>query len=228
MIISHKYKFIFIKTVKTAGTSIEVFLSPHCGASDIVTPIYPNIEPHHARNYRGIWNPIPELVLSKGEGRHRCLKELVKGMRFYNHISARLVQARISKDIWNSYFKFCVERNPFDKTLSHYHMINSRSGGNLSFDTYIRNGKFCINYPKYTDHQGNLMVDRVVKYESLADDLQTIFDTLGIPFDGSLGTKAKVEYRSDRTPYREVINEDQRLLLEEAFSREIEMHGYTF
>jgi len=39
MIISHKHKFIFIKTRKTAGTSIEIFLSQFCGKNDTLTPI---------------------------------------------------------------------------------------------------------------------------------------------------------------------------------------------
>ncbi len=39
MIISHKYKFIFLKTKKTAGTSIEISLSRYCGDKDIITPI---------------------------------------------------------------------------------------------------------------------------------------------------------------------------------------------
>ena len=37
MIISHEHKFIFLKTRKTAGTSIELALSDLCGARDIIT-----------------------------------------------------------------------------------------------------------------------------------------------------------------------------------------------
>ena len=39
MIISHKHQFIFIKTKKTAGTSIEIALSQFCGEKDIITTI---------------------------------------------------------------------------------------------------------------------------------------------------------------------------------------------
>src|SRR5262245_11425347 len=38
MIVSHKHKFIFIKTKKTAGTAIEAALSELCGPEDVITP----------------------------------------------------------------------------------------------------------------------------------------------------------------------------------------------
>ena len=44
MILSHRYRFIFLKTGKTAGTSIEIALSEYCGAKDIITPIKPEDE----------------------------------------------------------------------------------------------------------------------------------------------------------------------------------------
>src|ERR1700682_3953358 len=104
MIISHRHKFIFIKTAKTASTSIEIFLSPQCGPDDVVTPIIPPVAGHKARHHEGV----------------------------YNHITACLVQPRVPPHVWSSYFKFCVERNPWDKVLSHYYMQAYRAGQALS------------------------------------------------------------------------------------------------
>ena len=41
MILSEKHKFVFIKGMKVAGTSVEMALSTLCGPHDIVTPISP-------------------------------------------------------------------------------------------------------------------------------------------------------------------------------------------
>lgn len=102
MIISHKYKFIFIKTAKTAGTSIEIFLSQHCGERDLVTPIWPHVEPHHARNYRGLWNPLPEIIENKGRGIRSTARNVLKRRKFFNHIPAKAVKQRIPRKVWDS------------------------------------------------------------------------------------------------------------------------------
>ena len=230
MIISHKYKFIFIKTVKTAGTSIEIFLSQCCGENDVLTPIWPHVGPHRARNYQGIWNPFPQIIQNKARGIKGIFRNILQQKKFYNHIPASLVKQRIPRKVWNSYFKFCVERNPWDKTLSHYHMENDRAGGGISLDDYIEKGKFCfcINYPRYTDSNGLLLVDKVVKYELLMDELEIVFQELGIPFGGSLGVRAKSEHRKNRRPYQEVFSDKQKDVIERVFTKEIEMHVYLF
>ena len=153
---------------------------------------------------------------------------IFKQAKFYGHMPARAVKARIHDHIWNSYFKFCVERNPWDKTLSHYHMINHRAGGNLSLDDYLKSRNFCINYPIYTAASGELAVNQVIRYESLLTDLSVVFADLGIPFNNSLGAHAKSNYRVDKRPYQEIYTPQQRAIIENAFSKEIDMHGYNY
>jgi hypothetical protein len=250
MIISHKYRFIFIKTAKTAGTSIEVFLSKQCGSTDIVTPIFPPVEGHQPRNYKGFINPIPAIV----ERPHKIVSALrsafINRDKFFNHMPASLVKKRVSARVWEGYFKFCVERNPWDKVLSHYHMHAAREGGlahrsrllrrsgcegwigeggSLSLDEYLARGRFPLNYFRYTDSSGaKIIVDRVLHYENLVAELSEVFSQLNVPFDGNLGVKAKSEYRTDRRAYQEVFNQEQRKIVENAFAKEIELHGYRF
>ena len=229
MIISHKHKFIFIKTVKTAGTSIEAFLSQQCGPDDILTPIFPAVDGHQPRNYEGVVGPFRELRQKPNMLFQALRHPFDKRRKFYNHMPAWLIQTRLSAKVWKSYFKFCVERNPWDKVLSHYHMMVSRKGGSLSFEQYLARGKFPINYPRYTDPSGTkIIVDRVVRYENLMNELGEVFATVNVSFDGSLGVRAKSDYRTDRRPYQLVYTDEQRQIIEKAFAREIELHGYRF
>ncbi len=203
MIVSHKHRFIFIKTRKTAGTSLEVFLSTLCGAEDIVTPIQPHLEPHRARNHEG----------------------------FFNHMPGHAIRNAIGEDCWNSYFRFCVERNPWEKTLSYYHFINQqRMNGELSFEDYLDSADFCVDHPAYTE-PGNpdlLLVDRVLRYERLEHELGEVFAQLGIAYSGSLGIQAKSEFRTDRRPYQDVLSDTQAALIGVAFRQETRLFGYHY
>jgi hypothetical protein len=231
MILSHRHKFIFIKTRKTAGTSIEAMLAPLCGPEDILTPISPPIAGHEARGDRMRWWVGPEVARFAAEGRWREAQQSLGQWRtrrkFFRHMSAERVRARIPADIWQSYFKFCVERNPFDKSLSHFHMLKAQ-GGVADLDAYLQGDELCRNEPLYTDAKGGLLVDRVLRYEDLDAQMGEVMSALGLPYSGQIGVRAKAGYRTDRAPYRDVLTPTQRARIETLYADEIARHGYQF
>lgn len=201
MIISHQHRFIFIKNVKTAGTSIEVYLSSRCGPSDIVTPVLPPEPGHQPRNHAG----------------------------FYNHMPAHEIRARVPATLWQDFYRFTVERNPWDKTLSHFHMARERLGRDMDFDAYLDAGLAPVTWTLYTDPQnGELLVNRVLRFERLDEELGEVFEQLGIPWAGRLDVHAKSGTRTDRRPYREVYTPAQRERVAALFAWEIEQFGYEY
>lgn len=108
MIISHRHRFVYVKTRKTASTSIEIAMSKFCGPEDVITPIVATDEQVRTRlGYRGPQNYLVESVSG-------ARVELV------NHAPALLAR-RILGESWQQYFFFTIERNPFDRAISQYY-----------------------------------------------------------------------------------------------------------
>jgi hypothetical protein len=248
MVISHRYRFIFVKTGKTAGTSIEVFLSSVCGPEDVLTPFSKPEQGHRPRNYRGFFNPIPELMeqasFAGGIGGARLrstLNDLLTRRRFYHHIPAWQTQLRCPRRVWAEYFKFCVERNPWDKAVSGWYWYNHKYGGQTSLDQYLELlreritshdpgvGAYPFNYPNYAHpRSGRLMMDRVLRYENLEQELASVLTQLGIPAEGALRARAKSGFRKDGGRYQTALSSGQRRVIGELFKEEIQLHGYRF
>lgn len=200
MIISHRHRFIFIKTMKTAGTSLEVFLSQLCGEDDIVTP-FGRAEPgHRPRNFAG----------------------------YFNHMGAREVIAKAGQALWDDYFTFCFERNPWDKTVSHYWFLKGRTAkpADWSFEQFLTTGDLPHNLQFYSD-RGKPLVDFIGRYESLERDLASVLHRCGIDSKVEL-PRAKAGYRSDLRHYSSYYNEKRRDFVAEQFRAEIALHGYRF
>lgn len=231
MIISHKHQFIFFKTSKTAGTSFEIALSKYCGEQDIITPITPNDEQVRKElGYRSHQNYfIPFRQYTKLD----WVKLLIKQQRlcFYNHITAEEVRSYVDPQIWNSYFKFCFERNPWDKVISHYHWVNHF--GNKKYATlteFINSGKAgkIRSFDVYTIG-GIPVVNKIYKLEELEEALEDI--SIQLKLDEKIKMpvyKAKGNVRKDKRHYSEVLSEEEKETISKIFAREIAWMNYKY
>ncbi len=216
-IISHDHKFIFIKTKKTAGTSIEVTLSKLIEKSATVTPISEKAENlQNSRNYKGFWNIIPEL-LDPSIPLRLTLSHFIRRRKFYAHMPAKIIRHRVSKKIWNEYTKFCVEREPVDKTVSHINMHIHR-GICVSKDEYFANKNFSTNNHFYA-LDGTILVDYIVDYKSLDLGLSILFTKFGLAKYNGLISNEKTGIR--KLEYN--FTKDELKVIESAFSMEYQV-----
>jgi hypothetical protein len=221
MILSYTFRFLFIKTRKTAGTSIEAILRRYStGPSDVITPI----------------TPVDELACSFGPQNYlrgdvgRSLREdglwePEKSCDFYNHIPLSAVRAYVGAEIADTLFKFAFVRNPWDRNVSLYHWQRS-TGMNLPFRDWIMQSRAPAHdlFAMVSLHDGPAM-DFVGRYEYLHADFDTVCRRIGIDFVPL--PKLKVGLRPTRH-YREYYDAQTRDHVSALCADEIVAFGYTF
>jgi Sulfotransferase family len=213
VIVSHEHRFVFLKTRKTAGTSVEIALSRVCGPDDIITPVLE--EPLRAeRGGRGPQNfESPPLA-----------------RKAFNHMPVSMVRRELGRKRFESYVSFAVERNPWDAVVSLYHWhARADPAAALPFAAYVASPAvetFATKNQRIYRLEGQVAVSRVLRYETLADQLDELWRELSLPGEPAL-PHAKAGVRPPGS-YREHYDDATRTRVAELFATPIAELGYTF
>ena len=230
MIISHKHKFIFMKTRKTAGTSIQTALTDICGPDDIISS---DVDTVGRNEDKACWDGHP----------HPHLWD---------------VRKLVGEEVFNSSFKFAFVRNPFDVTVSRFYWnINgkgqkgydlTKEGFNRWIDEYTSSSIFhkaeyyAINmaYPflfseNFVSNNHSMIdydlrgrsfdLDYVGRYENLVEDFDEICNVLNL---GKINLPNKKTGMRDKESYKKMYTEDSIAKVSKSFSVDLDLLGYGF
>lgn len=239
MIVSNTHKFIFLKVSKTGGSSVEAFLRRFCGPGDIVTWLDDDeeqaIKGTGACPPMGFAKPaagVPPLARLLMAFNHR---KTLRRHGLSPHASAARVKGYVGDAVWNARFKFCVVRNPLDRSVSQFFWTAANRGWNdaatnfhARFDEFLQSKDFRRLNEKGRDVcaiDGRVVVDRVLRFESLEQDLGRTMRELGIEAPVAL-----TRFKSTQRPkgdFAAMLNDRQRQVIRETFAFDIEQFGYV-
>jgi hypothetical protein len=167
-LILHKHKIIFIHIPKNAGSSIERYFG--------VKPFKWSIP-----NYETLtgWCPKRRIHMQ-----HATPKQLLE---------TELIQ----QEVWDSYIKFTIVRNSWDRSLSDYIWMMSDTGVSGSYTEYLnREGGFrhYLRDGDYSEYRGDhltpqlefthinkeLVLDKIFKFENLNYDFSDLCKQIGV------------------------------------------------
>lgn len=217
MLLSPRYRFLFVHIAKTAGTSVRAALER-----------VRRRDPYY-------WLMFPCHRLSHLTG-HRL------GTKFPRHAKAIAAKEMLPKEFYDSLFKFAFVRNPWDLQVSSFHHIRRERPhylqGRDDFESFLR-WKLDPSRPyqyhidtsieRQSDYvidlHGNLILDFVGRYERLQDDFAEACRCIGIACPALPHRRQATDRERD---YRAYYSAETAELVAAHFQPDIERFGYRF
>jgi len=239
MIICHRHAFVFVKTRKTAGSSLEIALSRLCAPGDIVTRL--GDEEERVRRSEGGYGPAGHDKPLHRHGPRELWKRLRHGRRaarFSNHAGLATARTLVGTATWSRLLRVTSERNPWDKAVSRYYWQKRR------WEKRRRRSAFppFVDYLEYLEQEkphwlscwgiytldGMVAIDRFVFYEDLVGGLADLRAQLGCASVIELpGYRAKARATGE-CDYRDAYDSHSAEIVARVCRREIARFGYAF
>jgi hypothetical protein len=206
MIISHQHRFIFFAVPKTATHSIREALRLNIGPED--------------------WEQ--QMLTGKQTLPIEALARLGHG-----HISVQQLMPHLSAEVFESYYKFGIVRNPYDRFVSACFFLNRE---NPSFSARaLENMKELIRRPRFRqrllilpqwqqlcDASATLRMDGLGRYEDLQDSYNDICRKIGIS-----QTDLSVRNSSSHEGFGQYYDEALSALVRQYYKEDFELFEYS-
>jgi len=219
VLISTSYKFIFLHIPKTAGSSISIALKKYT-------------------------DPDPHTLLSRIT-RHLPIVEPVQKAHFRVHDTAAKVIRKLGRPAYEQFFSFSVVRDPFDHTVSHYEYMKqfrtkrvAEMIRKMEFEEFLEYrmspkrwydpifAKFPGQAYFVADPDGKILVDRIVPFETVNQELAGIAEQLKLP-SFELQHLHKTKSKSAKRPYQDYYNPTTEDMVRNYFAKDFKLFGYS-
>ncbi|MDT0686864.1 sulfotransferase family 2 domain-containing protein [Autumnicola psychrophila] len=213
--ISHKHKCIFIHISKCAGSSVETAFG---------IDIMDNTEKNNVNLFG--WNQEHKLFLQ-----HATPQQLLN----YNFID---------RNTWDSYYKFIIVRNPWDRAFSDYTWLCREQKIQDSFFNFLhKQEKFkkVLNEKNKSFFRGDhlnsqisyfflngeeIKFDKVIRFENLENELPVLAKRMGL--NPSVFNRKVNALKRKINHYSRFYSEKRKKLIEKKYPLDIEFLDYYF
>jgi len=207
VILSHKLKFLFIAVPKTGTHAYRFALRPHLGESD---------------------EEQVGLFVNKRFSNDEIAK--IK----HGHITAGQMKKVLDPKIWNTYYKYAVVRNPWDRYISFCFFMHRKNpdfqkNPTTFLNRIIENPKarkrilFVPQSEFLYDDNGELLVDELGRFENLQTSYDAMAHRLNID-----GQKLEKINNSEHGLYRKYYDEALKEKVGEFYKADIEHFNYKY
>jgi len=248
MILSHQHQFVFLKTRKAGGTSVEIGLSRFCGPEDVLTPITPRDEIVRIADGRACQNYTDdrEAELAYLDKVAICTDQEAPpraptaSMIYTNHMTLENLRD-LHPSLPDSYTIIATERHPYDKALSRANWDLRRAeyhgGGAMNIttedlqagvDDLIASGQMEASLRCWDTYclDGEPRADIVLQHSRLQDDFNDLCTRFGFVGNFAL-PHTKVGGRDRSESARDLLSPTQKSYVYDLCREEFEYFDYA-